>query len=63
MVGSGFRIDGYANDHQTYKPFTPLFQLKVLTDDIPKCFDSISSWMLSYFLRLYPATSILILVF
>ena len=50
-----------ADDHQIYKPFTPLFQLKVLTDDIPKCFDSISSWMLSYFLRLNPAkTKILV---
>ena len=61
MVGSGFQIEGYADDHQIYKPFTPLFQLKVLTDDIPKCFDSISSWMLSYFIRLNPAkTKILV---
>ena len=61
LVGTGFQIEGYADDHQVYKPFTPLFQVKVLTDDIPKCFDSISNWMLSYFLRLNPAkTKILV---
>ena len=49
-----FNIQGYADDHQLYKSFTPIFQANILVDMIPKCFSLLSKWMKQYFLQLNP---------
>ena len=62
MSDMNFDIEGYADDHQIYKPFTTLFQVTVLAYDIKKCFGVISDWMVSHFLRLNPdKTKILVI--
>ena len=50
--GTTFNIKGFADDHQVYKSFLPIFQKKVLIDDIKNCFKSIKYWMDFYFLKL-----------
>ena len=50
--GINFNIQGYADDHQLYKSFTPIFQANVLVDMVPKCFSLISKWMKQHFLQL-----------
>ena len=62
MSDLGFKIEGYADDHQVYKGFFPIFQVKVLVDDIKRCFSRISDWMKCHFLCLNPTkTQIMVL--
>lgn len=48
----GFEVEGFADDHQLWKQFSPIFQVKALGDNLDKCFKAISSWMNEFFLRL-----------
>ena len=47
-----FKIEGYADDHQLYKQFVPIFQTTVLGSSVNECLSSISKWMNNYFLKL-----------
>ena len=38
VLSAGFDIEGYADDHQLRRPFSPLFQVSSLGDKIQKCF-------------------------
>ena len=49
---SKFSIFGFADDHQLIKTFLPVLQVQALDGDINKCFELITEWMNSYFLRL-----------
>ena len=60
--GTSFEIDGFADDHQVFKMFFPIFQSTVLTTSISQCLLSISNWMNTYFLKLNKAkTKIVVL--
>ena len=48
----GFKIYGYADDHQVSKTFQPCQQANVLTKDLIDCFNTIKIWMASYYLQL-----------
>ena len=57
----GFKIFGYADDHQVLKSFVPSEQLKVLSIQLVDCFDAIQKWMMQYFLQLNgPKTQLII---
>ena len=49
---AGFDVEGYADDHQLKRSFSPLFQVTSLGDNIRRCFDIIDKWMNAFFLRL-----------
>ena len=49
---SRFSIYGFADDHQLIKTFLPVLQVQTLDGDINKCFELITKWMDSFFLRL-----------
>ena len=60
---SKFTILGFADDHQLIKSFLPVLQVQALDGDINKCFDLITEWMDSYYLRLNATkTKILIIM-
>ena len=48
----GFNIQGYADDHQILKSFKPEDQLPLLAIKLNDCFDTIKSWMSSYYLKM-----------
>ena len=48
----GFNLDGFADDHQLFKHFSPIFQSYVLNQSISKCLESVQQWMAAYFLKL-----------
>ena len=59
---SKFSIYGFADDHQLIKTFLPVLQVQALDGDINKCFELITEWMNSYFLKLNASkTKILII--
>ena len=49
-----FAIHGYADDHQVFKSFSRMNQYATLVDEVPLCFNEISSWMDEHFLQLNP---------
>ena len=49
---SRFSIYGFADDHQLIKTFLPVLQVQALDGDINQCFELITKWMDSFFLRL-----------
>ena len=49
---SKFSVYGFADDHQLIKSFLPVLQFQALDGDINKCFQLITDWMNSFFLRL-----------
>ena len=49
---AGFDVEGFADDHQLRRPFSPLFQVTTLRDRIQNCFVIIGKWMNEFFLRL-----------
>ena len=49
---SKFSIFGFADDHQLIKTFLPVLQVQALDGDINKCFNLITEWMDSFYLRL-----------
>ena len=60
---SKFTILGFADDHQLIKSFLPVLQVQALDGDINKCFDLITEWMDSFFLKLNATkTKILIIM-
>ena len=48
----GFKIFGYADDHQILKIFIPAEQVEVLTGSIVRCFSVIKDWMARYYLQM-----------
>ena len=62
VESEGFKVEGFADDHQLRKPFSPLFQVGTLGKNIEKCFGAIKTWMDEFFLRLNSSkTKILIM--
>ena len=49
---SKFSIFGFADDHQLIKTFLPVMQVEALDGDINRCFELITEWMNSFYLRL-----------
>ena len=57
-----FEVEGFADDHQLFKQFIPMFQTHVLGSNINDCLRSVSEWMSTYFLKLNKSkTKILVL--
>ena len=57
-----FAIEGFADDHQLFKSFLPIFQTEVLGYGIDECLKEVSDWMNEYFLKLNQSkTKILVL--
>ena len=57
-----FAIEGFADDHQLFKSFLPVFQTEVLGYGIDECLREVSAWMNEYFLKLNQSkTKILVL--
>ncbi len=50
----GFKIHGYADDHQVYQSFTPVHEHTTLVDKVPSCLRKICDWMDKHFLQLNP---------
>ena len=49
---TAFDVEGYADDHQLLRQFSPFLQMRVLSDSINDCLKTIESWMNEFFLRL-----------
>ena len=49
-----FNIHGFADDHQVYKAFDYDNEYQIMVDEVPKCFDIITRWMMQHFLQLNP---------
>jgi hypothetical protein len=57
-----FAIEGFADDHQLFKSFLPIFQTEVLGYGIEECLKAVAEWMNEYFLKLNQSkTKILVL--
>ena len=57
-----YAIEGFADDHQLFKSFLPIFQTEVLGYDIDKCLKEVAAWMNEFFLKLNQSkTKILVL--
>ena len=66
VQSSGFDAEGFADDHQLKRTFSPIFQVTPLGKSIPTkqkqnknksiqhCFNTISKWMNDHFLKLNP---------
>ena len=62
LKSMGFDVKGFADDHQLWKQFNPLFQVKVLGVDINRCFEAIATWMNEYFLHLNASKTKILIV-
>ena len=58
----GFKIFGYADDHQIIKSFEPSEQCKVLSVQINQCFSAIKRWMDKFFLQMNAGKTQMIVV-
>ena len=58
----GFKIFGYADDHQIIKSFRSTEQSTVLSTQLENCFDVIKRWMSKFFLQLNDAKTQIIVV-
>ena len=47
-----YSVEGYADDHQISKQFSPMFQVDTLGKNLNQCFQEISLWMNKHFLKL-----------
>ena len=57
-----FNVEGFADDHQLFKHFFPMFQTQVLSSEINNCLKAVSEWMSTFFLKLNKSkTKILVL--
>ena len=57
-----YEIEGFADDHQLFKSFLPVFQTEVLGNGINDCMQAVAMWMNEYFLKLNKSkTKILVL--
>ena len=62
VLASAFDVEGYADDHQLFKSFIPVFQTMVLGSAINNCLRRVSEWMNTFFLKLNKSkTKILVL--
>ena len=58
----GYEIEGFADDHQLFKSFLPVFQVEVLGNGVNDCLVAVSKWMDEFFLKLNKGkTKILVL--
>ena len=48
----GFKIFGYADDHQILRSFRAEGQVRILTHELTRCFTQIKAWMSQFFLQL-----------
>lgn len=62
LKNTGFRIQGYADDHQVYKNFKPCEQAMVLSMQIIDCFKLIHAWMINFSLQLNPGKTQIMVV-
>ena len=53
----GYKVHGYADDHQALFEFSIEFQVYAIKYAIPHCLDIISKWMSKHFLKLNPTKS------
>ena len=51
IVSTGFDVEGYADDHQLVRQFSPFLQVRVLSDTINDCLKIIESWMNKFVLK------------
>ena len=57
-----YNIEGFADDHQIFKSFLPVFQVEVLGQGINDCLKAVEQWMNEFFLKLNKTkTKILVL--
>ena len=57
-----FNVEGFADDHQLFKHFYPMFQTQVLGSEVNNCLKAVSEWMSTFFLKLNKSkTKILVL--
>ena len=57
-----YSIEGFADDHQLFKSFLPIFQTEVLGYGIDECLKAVAAWMNEFFLKLNQSkTKILVL--
>ena len=62
MHAISYEVEGFADDHQLFKKFVPVFQTYVLGTSVYECLQSVSEWMRMYFLKLNKTkTKILVL--
>ena len=52
MHAISYEVEGFADDHQLFKKFVPVFQTYVLGTSVNECLQSVSEWMRMYFLKL-----------
>ena len=50
----GFHVKGFADDHQLYVSFSPMFQYFYLTEKINEVLNVVNQWMNLFFLKLNP---------
>ena len=48
----GFKIFGYADDHQILRSFRAEGQVQILTHELTRCFTQIKTWMSQFYLQL-----------
>ena len=59
---TSYEVEGYADDHQLFKKFIPIFQTQVLGSSVNRCLQAVSEWMTAFFLKLNKSkTKILVL--
>ena len=61
ISGINFSVEGFADDHQIFRHFIPIFQKSVLHDEIDNCLNLVQNWMQEYFLKLNPDKTNIIL--
>ena len=54
IKNAGFNTCGYADDNNAYKSFALTFQLNTITKQLPDLLDLINQWMNSFFLKMNP---------
>jgi len=55
-------VFGFADDHQLIKSFLPIFQINALSSELNECFKLISEWMNTFFLKLNPSKTKILLI-
>ena len=62
IQSSSYSVKGFADDHQLFRRFVPVFQTHVLGTSINDCLSMVSEWMNTFFLKLNKSkTKILVL--
>ena len=54
VINKKFYIQGFADDHQIYKPFYDRKEYNIMINELPECFDEINKWMATHYLQLNP---------